>query len=578
MKKAYTFNHNPLLSERLPVWRARVVLMALLTGSMVLSARAMYLQGVNKDFLQQKGESRYSRTLTMPANRGKIMDRHGELLAVSTPVKSITAIPDLAQLNDDQTGSLAKVLGMPMAELKQRLATKKDFVYLKREVPPDEAARIFDLKLPGIQAEDETRRFYPMGEVASHVIGFTDIDDKGQEGIELAQQRDLVGMPGSRRVIRNRRGEIVEDVESIRQPEDGKDVRLALDAKIQYLVYTALQQAVQTNKARAGAAVVVDAQTGEVLALVNNPTYNPNNRGKLTGEQLRNRAFTDSYEPGSIMKPFIISMALQSGRYHPDTMIDTNGGHLTINGATIGDSHAHGTLTLTQVIQKSSNIGTAKVALTFPPEQMWQLYTDLGFGQPLKLGFPGEVGGRLRPYKSWRPIEQATMSYGQGISVTMMQLAHAYLSLAREGDVVPLSLTRVDSPPMHGKQVFSPTVVKQMRLMLETVVGEGGTAPKAAVPGYRVGGKTGTAYKVENGRYVHRYVASFVGIAPISNPRLVVAVMLDDPQGDVHFGGDVAGPAFSQIMGASLRQLGIAPDAPIVPTQVARAGKSKENM
>ncbi|WP_018609351.1 peptidoglycan D,D-transpeptidase FtsI family protein [Uliginosibacterium gangwonense] len=578
MKKAYTFNHNPLLSDRLPEWRARVVLVALLTGSVVLSARAMYLQGVNKDFLQQKGESRYARTLVMPANRGKVTDRHGELLAVSTPVKSIAAITDMAQLDASQIAALAKTLGMNPAEISKRLASKRDFVYLKREVPPDEAARVANLKLPGIQEQEESRRFYPVGEVASHLIGFTDVDDKGQEGIELALQSELVGQPGSRRVIRNRRGEIVEDVESIRQPQDGKDVPLALDAKIQYLAYSALKQAVDANKAKAGAAVVLDAKTGEILALVNEPTYNPNNRVKLTGEQVRNRAFTDSYEPGSIMKPFVISMALESHRYRPDTIIDTNGGHLTINGATIGDSHAHGALTVSQVIQKSSNIGTAKIALTFPPEQMWQLYNDLGFGQPLKMGFPGEVGGRMRPYKTWRPIEQATMSYGHGISVTLVQLAHAYLAFARDGDLIPLSLTRVDSPPMHGKQVFSPEVVKQMRLMLESVVGEGGTAQKAAVPGYRVGGKTGTAYKLENGHYVRRYVASFVGVAPMSNPRVVVAVMLDDPLGGQHFGGDVAGPAFSQIMGSTLRWMGVSPDAPIAPTQVARVGKSKENM
>jgi len=578
MKNAYTFNHNPLLSERLPVWRARVVLIGLLLGSVVLSCRAAYLQGVNKDFLQQKGESRYARTLTMPANRGKVTDRHGEPLAISTPVRSIAAITDLALLTGDQVAVLAKSLEMPVGEITRRLASKRDFVYLKREVAPDEARRITELKLPGIQAQEEFRRYYPVGEVTSHVIGFTDVDDKGQEGIELALESELVGKTGSRRVIRNRRGEIIEDVESIRNPQDGKDVPLALDAKIQYLAYTALKQAVVANKAKAGAAVVLDAKTGEILALVNSPTFNPNNRVKLTGDQLRNRVFTDSYEPGSIMKPFIISMALESRRYRPETLVDTNGGRLTINGATIGDSHAHGALTLSQVIQKSSNVGTAKVALTFPPEQMWQLYSDLGFGQPLKLGFPGEVGGRLRPFKTWRPIEQATMSYGHGISVTLMQLAHAYLAFARDGELVPLSLMRLESPPMHGKRVYSSDVVKQMRVMLESVVGEGGTAPKAAVAGYRVGGKTGTAYKLEGGRYTRKYISSFVGVAPMSDPRIVVAVMVDEPSGDQHYGGDVAAPVFSQIVGASLRWMGVRPDAAIVPTQVARLAKTKEDM
>jgi cell division protein FtsI (penicillin-binding protein 3) len=516
----------------------------------------------------------------MPANRGKVMDRHGELLAVSTPVKSIAVIPDLAQISGVQLAMLAKALQMPSDEVSQRLASKRDFVYLKREVAPDEAGRIESLKLPGIQTQEEFRRYYPVGEVTSHVIGFTDVDEKGQEGMELALESNLAGKPGSRRVIRDRHGEIVEDVESIRNPQDGQDVYLALDAKIQYLAYSALKDAVQLHKAKAGAAIVLDARTGEILALVNNPTYNPNNRVRLSGEQLRNRVLTDSYEPGSTMKPFVVGMALESHRYKPDTLIDINGGHMTIDGASISDSHGHGpqALTVTQVIQKSSNIGAAKIALTFHPEQMWQLYDDLGFGQPLKLGFPGEVGGRLRPYKSWRPIEQATMAYGHGVSVTLMQLAHAYLAFAREGELLPLSLTKLDSPPLHGKRVFSPEVAKQVLGMLETVVGEGGTAMKAAVPGYRVGGKTGTAYKLENGHYTHKYVSSFIGVAPASDPRLVVAVMVDEPMGDQHFGGDVAAPVFSQITGASLRWMGVRPDAPIVPTQVARLGKIKEDM
>lgn len=578
MRKAYTFNHNPLLSERLPVWRARLVLAGLLLGSVVLTARAAYLQGVNKEFLQQKGESRYARTLVMPANRGKVTDRHGEPLAISTPVRSIAAINDIAQLSVTQVAVLAKLLEIDPQEVSQRLASKRDFVYLKREVPPEQADRVAALKLPGIQIQDEFRRYYPVGDVTSHLIGFTDVDDKGQEGIELAMERELSGVAGSRRVIRNRRGEIVEDVESIRKPQDGKDIPLALDAKIQYLVYTALKQAVQTHKAKAAAAIVLDAKTGEILALVNSPTYNPNNRVRLSGEQLRNRVFTDTYEPGSTMKPFIAAMALESHRYKPSTLIDTNGGRLTIDGASISDSHAHGALTVAQVIQKSSNIGSAKMALSFPPEHMWSLYDDLGFGQPLKLGFPGEVGGRLRPYKSWRPIEQATMSYGHGVSVTLMQLAHAYLVFARDGELLPLSLTRLDVAPLHGKRVFSPEVSKEVRGMLETVVAEGGTAPKAAVPGYRVGGKTGTAYKLENGRYTRKYVSSFVGLAPISDPRLVVAVMIDEPGGDQHFGGDVAAPVFSQITGSALRWMGVRPDAPIVPTQIARLGKTKEDM
>lgn len=571
MKKAYTFNHNPLLSERLPPWRARFVLMMLLAGSFTLVFRAMYLQGVNKDFLQRKGESRYARTLELPANRGKVMDRHGDTLATSTRVKSIFAIPDLANASPADVALLARALEMDPREIQRKLNSGKDYVFLAREVAPEVAERALALKLPGIQAQDEFRRYYPSGEMASHLVGFTNVDDRGQEGIELAFNADLTGKPGSRRVIQDRRGSIVEDVETIRRPQEGHDVQLALDAKIQYLAYSALKQAVQVNKAKAGAAVVLDAKTGEVLALVNSPTYNPNNRQRLSGEQLRNRVMTDSFEPGSVMKPFIAAMALESNKFRPDTRIDIGNGHLTLDGATIGDSHADGGfLTVTQVIQKSSNIGAAKMALAFPPEHMWELYDSLGFGQPLKLGFPGEVGGRLRPWKTWRPIEQATMAYGHGVSVTLMQLAHAYLTFARDGELIPLSLTKVDTPPLHGRQIFSPEVARQVRLMLETVTQPGGTAVRAQVAGYRVAGKTGTAYKLVNGQYTNRYLSSFVGLAPASNPRLVVAVAIDDPSGAQHFGGDVAGPVFSQVTGGALRALGVAPDAPLAPTQVAQ--------
>lgn len=580
MKKTYTFNHNPLLSERLPPWRARCVLIMLLIGSVTLAGRAMYLQGVAKDFLQRKGESRYSRKIELPANRGKVMDRNGETLATSTPVKSIYAITDLAKLSDSDVVLLAKALEVKPDDIRRRLTSSKDYVLLVREVAPDVAERALALKLPGIQAQEEFRRYYPNGELASHLVGFTNIDDQGQEGIELAFNSELTGAAGSRRVIQDRRGAIVEDVETLSRPRDGHDVQLALDSKIQYLAYSALKQAVQANHAKAGAAVVLDAKTGEVLALVNSPTYNPNNRQGLSGEQLRNRVMTDSFEPGSVMKPFVAAMALESNKFHPDTRVDIGNGHLTLDGATIGDSHADGGfLTVTQVIQKSSNIGAAKIALAFPPQQMWEVYDSLGFGQPLKLGFPGEVGGRLRPWKTWRPIEQATMAYGHGISVTLMQVAHAYMVFARDGELIPLSLTKVDAPSLHGRQVFSPEVARQVRLMLETVTQPGGTAIRAQVPGYRVAGKTGTAYKLVNGAYTNRYLSSFVGLAPASDPRLVIAVAIDEPSGAQHFGGDVAAPVFSQVAAGTLRALGIPPDSPIVPMQVAqRAPNTREDM
>jgi len=570
MKKAYTFNHNPLLSERLPLWRARFVLGLLLMAMFGLVGRAVWLQGVNRDFLQAKGESRYGRTLTLTATRGRILDRHGEPLAMSTPVKSVTAIPDMATLGAGQVAQLSKILGIPREDINRKLASSKDFVFLKREVPPDVAAQVAALKLPGVHSEDEYRRYYPVGDVTSHVVGFTNVDDKGQEGIELALESELVGKPGSRRVIKDLYGSIVEDVESIRRPQNGNDIMLSLDSKIQYLAFSALKQAVQASHAKAGAVVVLDAKTGEVLALVNNPTFNPNNRVKLTGEQLRNRVLTDTYEPGSTMKPFIAGMALESNRYRPTTLIETTGGQMTLDGATIHDSHAHGALTVAEVIQKSSNVGAAKIALSFPPEHMWNVYDSLGFGQSPHTGFPGEVGGRLRPFKTWRPIEQATMAFGHGVSVTLMQMAHAYLALAREGEMIPVSLTRLDSAPMRGRQVFSPEVTRQVRSMLEMVVADGGTAPLARIPGYRVAGKTGTAHKLEAGRYVNKYVSSFIGFAPASDPRFVVAVMIDEPSGASYYGGDIAAPVFAQIMSGSLRTMGVRPDAPILPTQVAR--------
>lgn len=570
-----TFNHNPLLEKGLPTWRARLVLMGLMGGFLALGLRAVYLQGVNEEFLQAKGESRYARVVELAATRGRILDRHGDIQAVSTPVKSIWAIPSDAKLAPAEARKLAALLEMDVAELNGRLATSKDFVYLKRQVSPEVGERVAELKLAGIHDQKEYRRYYPGGEVMAHVLGFTGVEDKGQEGIELAFDKTLTGQPGSRRVIKDRRGQVVEDVESIRDPKSGRDVTLSVDAKIQYLAHSALKQAIETNKAKAGGVVVLDAKSGEVLALVNGPTYNPNNRTGLSGAQLRNRVFTDTYEPGSTMKPFIAGLALEKGKFRFDTVIDTAPGRLTIGSATISDAHRHGLLTVAEVIQKSSNIGAAKMALTFPPEDMWQLFDGLGFGSTLKLGFPGEVGGRLRPAKTWRPIEQATMSYGHGISVNLMQMANAYQVFARDGDMVPLTLAKLDAPPLNGRRIFSPQTAREVRAMLEMVVLPGGTAPKAQIPGYRVGGKTGTAEKLEGGRYAHKYVSSFVGFAPASDPRLIVAVMIDEPSGGQHYGGDVAAPVFAQVMAGTLRALGVAPDAPLVPLQVARQGDMK---
>lgn len=574
------FNHTPLLSERLPDWRARFLLVCFMAGFAVLLGRTAYLQGINNDFLQQMGESRYSRTLALSATRGRILDRDGEPLAISAPVKSIWVSPQDANLSPAQERELAGLLGMDVRELGRRLSIDKDFVFLKRQIAPQIAESVMALKLPGVYQQSEYRRYYPSGEVTAHLLGFTGTEGKGQEGMELAYDRTLVGTDGSRRVIKDRRGRIVEDVQNIQQPENGSDVVLAMDSKIQYLAHAKLRDCVVENRAKGGGVLVLDVRTGEVLAMVNLPSYNPNNRERLQGPQLRNRAVTDTFEPGSTLKPFTIAMGLASGKYQPETLIATGSGNMTIGRSTIHDAHPGGALSVAQVIQKSSNVGASKIALTLRPEVMWQHFSKLGFGAVPRLGFPGEVTGELRPWKGWQPIEQATMSFGHGISVSLVQLARAYQVFARDGDILPLSLTRLDTSPPIGTSVFTPEIAREVRTMLELVVQPGGTATKAAVPGYRVAGKTGTAHKLDNGRYAQdRYIASFVGFAPASAPRLLVAVMVDEPSAGRYYGGDVAAPVFSQIMAGALRSLGVASDAPLRPVQYAgKVEDVKESM
>ena len=575
-QKGHRFAESPVLQLALQGWRSRTVAVVLLGAFVLLVARGFYLQVINNDFLQEKGESRYRRDIEVSASRGRIVDRNGELLAVSSPMKSLWAIPgDARQMAAAQKQQLAALLEMTVHDVDAKLASEKTFVFLKRQVPPEVADRIAALKLPGVHHEKEYRRFYPAGEMTAHVVGFTGVDDKGLEGVELAFQNSLLGRPGSRSVIKDRRGNIVEDVVALKPPMDGKDVTLALDSKVQYIAYSQLKQAVEEYKAKAGGAVVVDARTGEILALANWPTYNPNNRERLSGAQLRNRALTDTFEPGSTMKPFTAAMALEGGKVAFNTVVNCAPGRMSIGPATISDAHPHGALTVAQVIQKSSNVGSAKLALAFQPREMWTMLDAAGFGQAPRLDFPGEVNGRLRPWKTWRPIEQATMAYGHGISVSLIQLVRAYTVFARDGDIIPLTLLKQqDDTPVTGMRVFSPQTARELRAMLEMVVSPEGTAPKARVAGYRVGGKTGTAYKVESGQYVKKYVASFVGLAPISNPRVVVAVMIDEPSG-AHYGGDVAGPAFAQIMGGTLRTLGVPPDALL---QVAQGPAAKEKL
>ncbi len=560
--KGVAFSSNPILQVKLPAWRSRFVLFVLFAAFVALVVRALWLQGVSTDFLQKQGASRYARTLELPATRGKITDRNGQVLASSVPVKAIWAIPeDVQAAPKDKLVQLAKLLDMSDAELRKKLDSDRSFVYLKRQVEQETSDKIVKLGIPGIETRKEYKRFYPEGDVMAHVVGFTNIEDAGQDGMELAAQKTLAGMTGSRRVIKDRLGRVVEDIESIREPHDGRDLTLSIDSKIQYIAFTQLKEAVDKFKAKAGGIIVVDAKTGEVLALANLPTYNPNDRSVLTGAQLRNRVVTDTFEPGSTLKPFTVALALDTHRVTPSTVFQTAPGKMTIGTATIGDSHAHGPLTVAQIIEKSSNIGTAKIALGMPPEEMWEMFTTVGFGQQPKFGFPGAVAGRVRPYKSWRPIEQATMSYGHGISVSLIQLAHAYLIFARNGDIIPLSFTKVTDSPI-GQRVISADTALQMRRMLETVVAPGGTAPQAQVPGYRVGGKTGTAYKIEGGKYVRKYVASFSGIAPMSDPRLIISVMIDEPQGQ-HYGGPVAGPVFANVAANALRALNVPPDSSV---------------
>ena len=560
---------SPLLAPTFPPWRARFVVVLAAAGFCLLLGRAAYLQGWNRGFLQAKGESRYSRTLELPAHRGRVLDRNGEVLAASTPVKSIWAIPQDVALPPRELDRLAAALELPREELRRRLGDSgRDFVYLKRQVLPEAAERVAALRIPGIHQGKEYRRFYPTGESTAHLLGFTDVDDVGQEGVELAFQDELAGRAGSRRVIKNRLGHVIEDVESIREARNGHDLVLAVDSRVQALAYGQLKAAVETHRGKGGGIIVLDVTTGEVLGLANLPSYNPNNRTALTGSQLRNRAVTDAFDPGSTLKPFTVALALDRGHVTPKTSIVTAPGVLTVGTKTIRDVHPAGTLTVEQVIQKSSNVGAAKIALGMPAESMWRLFDGVGLGASPQLGFPGEAVGILRPHRTWKPVEQATMAYGHGISLSLVQLARAYTVFARDGELMPLSLVKLDAPPT-GKMVISKDAAAAVRRMLELAVEPGGTAPRARVAGYRVAGKTGTAHKQENGRYApDKYHSSFVGFAPASRPRLLIAVMLDEPSAGQHYGGAVAAPVFQQVMAGALRILGVAPDAPLTPLEL----------
>ena len=552
-----------VIFTKLPGWRASALFVILLIGLLGLLGRALYLQAFQTDFLQEKGNKRYSRESEVSAHRGMISDRNGMPLAVSTPVKSVWVSPALVKASTAQIAQLALVINMSAADLRRYMFDKKhDYISLQRHLSPDQAEVVERLAIPGVILQREYRRYYPTGEMAAQLIGFTGQDDNGQEGLELGLQDQLGGKAGSRRVIKDRRGHIVEDVGSLTLPKPGKSVVLSIDSKVQYVAYRELQNAVTQHHAKSGAVVVLDALTGEVLALANYPGYNPNNRDNVNVQSMRNRAVVDEFEPGSTMKPFTIAAALDAGKVRSDTLINTQRGELRIGRKTIHDTHRESSLTVAQVIQKSSNVGAAKIALMLDRKTLWNSFFKSGFGEQTGSDFPGETNGKLRDAKTWRPIEQATMSFGHGISVSLLQLARAYTIFANQGQIMPISLIKRENGVV-GRPVFTPQTAQLLREMLEMVVKPGGTAPLAQVAGYRVAGKTGTAHKLEGNKYVDRYVASFVGFAPASTPRIIVAVMIDEPSNGSYYGGIVAAPVFSKVTEAVLHMLNIPNDAPL---------------
>ena len=575
MSRSIQYTASPLLASRTPVWRSKFVVGAIALAFCGLAARAAYIQVVANDFFQRQGEVRFARTLELPANRGRILDRNGLILASSVAAPSIWAIPEDVDISKQQQKQLAKLLEIPEAELAKKLENEdKSFVWLRRQVEEPVAREIAALNIKGIYQRKEYKREYPEGESAVHVVGFTNVEDQGQEGVELTFNKQLAGKSGSRRVIKDRLGRVVEDVGDQIPPASGKDLQLSIDSKVQFFAYQKLRDAVLENKAKAGSVVVLDVRTGEVLALANYPSYDPDKRRSLSGEQLRNRALTDTFEPGSVMKPFTIGLALETGRVTPQTIIDTTPGRITITGSTISDSHPNGMLTVEGVIQKSSNVGTTKIAMQMQPHEMWELFTQAGFGQKPQISFPGAVSGRLRPFKTWRPIEQATMSYGYGLSASLFQMARSYTVFARDGQIIPVTLSK-SSEMAPGVQVFSAKTAGQVRKMLQMAAGPGGTGQKAQTMGYSVGGKSGTAYKQIGKGYGtdknRKYRGWFVGMAPIDNPRIVVAVMIDEPSNGKYFGGDVAAPVFSDTVQQTLRTLGVQPDMAVRPQIVAQS-------
>jgi cell division protein FtsI (penicillin-binding protein 3) len=528
---------------------------------MMLLLRAFWIQGPGNEFYEAKGVRGTQRELELPASRGKILDRNGQVIATSLEAKSVIAYNDTVpdDLSADKVKKLASLLKMSEAELRKKLKEERKQIFLKRQVEPAIAQQIKQLEIPGIGLNNEYRRFYPEGEAMAHVVGFTNVEDRGQEGMELSREKQLAGHAGQRRVVVDRLGRVVEEMAILQLPQNGKDLNLSIDSKIQFLAYNAVKDAVEKHHAKAGGAVVLDTQTGEILALANYPSYNPNDRKVLTGEQLRNRVLTDTFEPGSTMKPLTVAIALEKGAVKPETNMVIGAKYL-VGPKPITDTHPYGNLTVAEIIQKSSNIGTAKIAMnSLSAEEMWDFYTAVGLGQAPKIGFPGAVGGTVHPFKKWMPTDQARIAFGYGISASLFQVAQAYTVFARDGELVPLTIER--SPNFKpGTRVLSAKTAIEMRTMLETVTEPGGTAIKAQAEGFRVGGKTGTAHKLVGKGYGNKYRAYFAGLAPISAPRIVVAVMIDEPTVGGHYGGEVAAPVFSTIVSETLNTLNVLPD------------------
>jgi len=571
------FTPSPLLTAKTPVWRSKFIVAGLALAFLGLTARAVYVQVLDTSFFQRQGEVRFERTLPLPASRGRIYDRNGLLLASSVVAPSIWAIPEDVSggATPAQLEQLARLLGLPLAQLRQKLTSheEKSFVWLKRQVDEPVAGQIEALKIPGIYQREEYKRIYPEGEAAAQVVGFTGVDGGGQEGAELAFNQQLSGKDGSRHVIKDRLGHVVDLVGDDVPPVDGNDLYLSIDSKIQFFAYQKVRDAVVAHKAKSGSVVVLDTRTGEVLAMANYPSYDPNNRKNLSGAQLRNIAITDTFEPGSTMKPITIGTALELGRVTPFTKIDTGPGRYQMGRFTIRDTHDYGVLTVQGVIQKSSNIGALKISQRLRPQEQWNVYNLLGYGQRPDLGFPGAAPGFVRPWEKWKPVEQATMAYGYGLSASLFAMVHSYTAFAHDGQVIAATLLKSASgAPVSGQRVFSPKTAADIRAMLHLVTGPGGTAPLAQTVGYTVGGKTGTAHKQVGKHYAsNKYRAWFTGIAPIDDTRIAVGVMIDEPGNGQYYGGTVAAPVFSDVAQQTLRVLGVPPDMTIKPQIVTDA-------